>query len=184
MMLTNTPIPHIQTHIQSRNNMKSYPIILGTREITCEKQLQRAISYHFRGWHHYRRHDLDASLCDWRKSLRIRHSLLGASHPSTRESIDLIGTILKRKGLAASASKRYLRRLKISIEHETNGDRLGKLADYGPALKEYQKSLDVEEETIGRDHPVVAALYRKMAVTLKGLGQLERSTLVYCDALA
>jgi hypothetical protein len=59
--------------------MKSVPS--GKQKITREKQLKRAVSYHFRGWNHYRRRDLDASLCDWRKSVRIRYTFLGEGHP-------------------------------------------------------------------------------------------------------
>jgi tetratricopeptide (TPR) repeat protein len=151
---------------------------------SSEGQLKRATTYHWRGWRHFRNKDLDAALNYWRKAVQIRTQLLGPTHASTQESRDLIATVLQRKGLGERPIKKYLKALKKSIEHETNGDQFKYMGRYDLALKEYQKSLDLEQATIGRDHPVVASLYRKMAGTLKGLGQWERSTLVYCDALA
>jgi tetratricopeptide (TPR) repeat protein len=149
-----------------------------------EKGLERATRYHWRGWKKYRQRDYDASLFDWRKAVRIRHGLLGPAHAATQESQDLIGCVLQRKGLEDQVRRKYLKSLKKSIEYESKGDALKRLGKYDLALKAYQKSLDLEQATVGRDHPIVAALYRKMAVTLKGLGRTEKSSLVYCDALA
>ena len=164
------------------------PYLYKVKETHCsrERQLERAVGYHYRGWQSYRRNDLDSALCAWRKAICIRYHILGDGHPSTEESMDLIDTVLRRRGLHETwARKKYLRKMKKSINHEANGDKFAfEQGKYRLALKEYQKALDLEQETIGRDHPVVAALYRKMAFTLKGLGELERSTLVYCDALA
>jgi hypothetical protein len=37
---------------------------------------------------------------------------------------------------------------------------------------------------MGRDHPVIATLHRKMEATLGHMGQMDRSIPVCCDALA
>ena len=146
-------------------------------------QLKLANRYHIRGWKRYLQSDFDGSVMDWRKALRIRQSLLGKDHSSTNESLDLIGCALHRKQWESKERRKYLKALSASIGHETNGDEYMRLEQYEFALREYQKSLYIEEAAIGRWHPVVATLYRKMACTLRHLGQLDKSTLVHCDAL-
>jgi tetratricopeptide (TPR) repeat protein len=149
--------------------------------------IQRASQHHLRGWRHYLQCNFDASLVEWRKAVMIRDGILGSDHISTKESHDLIGCCLQRskQGLNEKARNKYLKTLlPKSIRHETNGDKYKKCHKFDQALKEYKKSLDLEEPTLGRDHPVVATLHRKMAATLRHMGQMDQSILVYCDALA
>jgi tetratricopeptide (TPR) repeat protein len=149
-----------------------------------QRRLECASRYHLRGWRHYLQCNFDASLVEWRKAVMIRDRILGNGHVSTKESHDLIGCCLQRKGLDETARKKYLKTLPKSIQHETNGDKYKKRHDFDRALKEYKKSLALEQPTMGRDHPVIASLHRKIAATLGHMGQMDQSILVYCDALA
>ena len=128
--------------------------------------------------------DFDSSFHDWRRAVKIRQIVLGDNDSSTLVSLDLIGCVLQRMGISESKRKNYLKNLFKSIRHEIKGDDLVSSGKPRQALKEFQKSMRLEERTIGRDHPVVTALYRKMASTLKDMGQLDHTRLVYCDALA
>ena len=148
------------------------------------KQLNLASRYHSRGWKHYMNSDFDSSFHDWRRAVKIRQIVLGDNDASTMVSLDLIGCVLQRMGVSESKRKQYLKNLFKSIRHEIKGDNLGYEGKTRKALKEYQKSMKLEERIIGRDHPVVTALYRKMASALKELGQMDHTRLVYCDALA
>jgi hypothetical protein len=55
----------------------------------------------------------------------------------------------------------YSRAIQESIDHETKADELEKLGS-GLARMEYEKSLHIEEQWIGKDHPFVKELQEKL----------------------
>jgi tetratricopeptide (TPR) repeat protein len=153
----------------------------------ARQQLGLASKYHFRGWKHYQNGKYESSFSDWRKAVKLRQGIVGPHDSCTMESYDLLGCSLERLGATASQRKRYLKNLCRSIRHEVQGDALvmgSNGGKWGLALQEFKKSMHLEEAILGPDHPVVAALYRKMASTLNKMGQLDQSRLLYCDALA
>jgi hypothetical protein len=81
---------------------------------------------------------------EWRKAVMTQDRMLGSGHVSTRESHDLIGCCLQRKGLDETARKKHIKALPKSIQHKTNGKKHKKRHNFDRALKEYKKSLDLE----------------------------------------
>jgi tetratricopeptide (TPR) repeat protein len=147
--------------------------------------LDLALRHHLRGWQHFMRKDFDSSLVDWREALKIREIHLGNDHAATKETCDLIGCVLQRMaGLDKSKRKRYLKALPKSVKYEVNGDECAKSGKWDKALKEFQKSLDLEAAMIGQEHPICATLHRKMNICGSQGGHMDRSILLYCDALA
>lgn len=63
--------------------------------------------------------------------------------------------------------ERYTWAVQRSVEHERNADQLMKLGKPDLAAREYQKALQLEDEWIGRDEPVVVDFHRQYNQMMK-----------------
>jgi len=113
------------------------------------------------------RQEFDDCLVSWRKALMIREAHLGSRHDATKETHDLIRTVLSRMGLSDRECKQYLKLLKKSVRHEAQGDAHaadGSDKHRRKAFREYHKALKLEETLVGMDHHMITAtLHQKIA---------------------
>ena len=56
----------------------------------------------------------------------------------------------------------YAHAIQVSLDHETKADELEKLGRPELAAKEYDKSLQMEEQWIGKEHPIVKEFQEKL----------------------
>ena len=60
--------------------------------------------------------------------------------------------------------EQFTHAMEVSLNHEKKGDELQRLGRIELAAKEYEKSLELEEKYLGKDHPVVEDFRHKLDV--------------------
>jgi tetratricopeptide (TPR) repeat protein len=84
---------------------------------------------------------------------------------SSTAIVSTIGTYIPREKYSAALSK--------SIELEKNGDKLSKLGKLELAMREYKKSLKLEEVYLGQHHRMISDYHDKL---LEKAGSLKRNS--------
>ena len=70
--------------------------------------------------------------------------------------------------------EQYTAALAKSIELEKNGDRLTKLGRFDLAMKEYNKSIQIEQAYVGQHHPIVSSYQDKLLEKYDSLKRIQQ----------
>lgn len=117
----------------------------------------------------------DGAIVSYHCILAINLKSLGIDHMNSRNAYeDLVGVLIL-KGLKDEHALSYGKNAKLSIEHEDNGDEAMSNQEFQSAISEYKKSLEIEENFLGRDHLVTEGLLRKIVKCYKLSGKTHQA---------
>jgi tetratricopeptide (TPR) repeat protein len=98
--------------------------------------------------------------------------------------LENVGLAVEGLGFKAEHGRRYQKAVASSIHHERRGDKFQKDRNHGKAINEYRQAIALEEEILGKLHPVTTKLLQKIASICKDQEDYDSALLVYSKVLA
>ena len=132
----------------------------------------------------------------WRDASITIEKALGAEHPDTAKSLNILAILLGAQGDYAGAQPLYERALAIrektmGADHPHTATSLANLGgllqergDYAGTRPLYERALAIREKTLGADHPHTAAVLNNLAARLQSQGDYAGARPLYERALA
>ncbi|MDR2118891.1 MAG: tetratricopeptide repeat protein [Tannerellaceae bacterium] len=131
----------------------------------------------------------------YRKALKIRERVLGASHPSTAIAYNSIAAVYDDQGNYVQALEWHLKALEIhekvlGASHPDTATAYNNIAlvyyrqgKYDQALEWFLKALDICEKALGASHPHTATTYNNIATVYSSQGEYDQALEWYLKAL-
>lgn len=123
---------------------------------------------------HRQQREIEMALVAYRNALEVYESALGRDHSDSLFCLEGIEYCAYEKNVEEAAVKKYLHSVFVSIHHCQRANKYLESNDFGSAVTEYEKALDIEEAALGK-YPVTAAIIRKkLGLAFRALGRSDR----------
>lgn len=125
----------------------------------------------------------DRSIWAIRCTLSILVLEYDKTNQTIRESLDELRVVLNLRGLETTKIESYVDSVLRSIKYEKNGEDLDSKGTHSSALEEFEKSLEIEENCLGKYHLTQAALFFSIGQSNKKLSRFDHVLMNYRRAL-
>jgi tetratricopeptide (TPR) repeat protein len=125
----------------------------------------------------------DRAIILYRKAIRT-YQTFNIPDQEMARTLKNISLAVNGLGFNDSVALRYRKAVKESLKREVNGDKAQQLGNLNRAIAEYTLAIEVEESVLGKLHPTLSSLYRKLGDICRDQGDNESAILFYSKVLA